>query len=395
MSLHEAIANNSLPLTRKLLDQSNRQELHSMASTGFYPIHQAAAVGSVEIIEYLLDCGAQIEAQTGGFDEERTPLLIAAMNGHLEATKFLIDRGANLNHRDEDDASALLLSTLKGHRGVSDFLIEQGCPLEEREARFYGTNIGEPSSHLSIDPKVEQYLKAHFEISQNEIPKVIEAFTQSASLGFEWAILFLAKELLNRESPYFRIAEAFYWLREGCRLNSEFGYSNLYNSYINLEILEFPSKFLNGLYNEYQDKGIRGYGMKNVQETISQRDPGYSFDTEYKLGRNWKLPVCTRMRDEISKELFFKLCLEVYQDGEVEDYEAEALKEFGKVLKLSYEEMKAIEENATNFLYGSENTQSLSSDSYKSRSRKFLLAFYDEAVVDQILGKMDSLFSRV
>ena len=58
----------------------------------------AARNGHTEVVEYLLDNGALIDAK-GVFGA--TGLHWAAINGHLKTVEFLIDRGANLTLRDK------------------------------------------------------------------------------------------------------------------------------------------------------------------------------------------------------------------------------------------------------------------------------------------------------
>jgi ankyrin repeat protein len=64
----------------------------------------AAQFDRVGAAEALLDAGANIERRT---KRGRTALMIAAMNGNVDNVRLLLQRGASVNVRDEDDRSAL------------------------------------------------------------------------------------------------------------------------------------------------------------------------------------------------------------------------------------------------------------------------------------------------
>jgi len=53
----------------------------------------ASCLGHAEMVEFLLKNGACIEHKT---DEMHTPLMEAAMDGHMEVAKLLIEAGAKV-----------------------------------------------------------------------------------------------------------------------------------------------------------------------------------------------------------------------------------------------------------------------------------------------------------
>lgn len=84
--------------------QQLRQEIVSRTRDECSPLFIACKNGLTRVVKYLLDvCGADIE-QRGRFEaleshhvHSVTPLWVAAVSGHLETVKLLIDRGANIN----------------------------------------------------------------------------------------------------------------------------------------------------------------------------------------------------------------------------------------------------------------------------------------------------------
>ena len=65
---------------------------------GRSPLHVAAAADYVEMMTFLITCGADIGAQTSG--EEQTVLHYAAKNGAVNCVKVLLTQGADIDSRD-------------------------------------------------------------------------------------------------------------------------------------------------------------------------------------------------------------------------------------------------------------------------------------------------------
>jgi protein phosphatase 1 regulatory subunit 12C len=59
--------------------------------------------------------------------EDDTPLHLSALNGNLEATKTLVERGAPLNNANENGFTPLLLAANVGKLEVLRYLTEIGA----------------------------------------------------------------------------------------------------------------------------------------------------------------------------------------------------------------------------------------------------------------------------
>jgi ankyrin repeat protein len=77
--------------------------------------------------------------------------MAAAMNGHSNIVRFLIDRGAGVNHQTRSGFSALLLAASRGHLRSVEVLLEKG-------ARIPGPSVqvAERNGHEAIVKLLQQ-----------------------------------------------------------------------------------------------------------------------------------------------------------------------------------------------------------------------------------------------
>lgn len=83
-----------LPIV-KLLVETYDVEVNK---TGWTALHYAATNGYDDIVKYLLDHAAYIDAES---PNASTPLMMAAMGGHITTVKLLLDEGADMNLRNQ------------------------------------------------------------------------------------------------------------------------------------------------------------------------------------------------------------------------------------------------------------------------------------------------------
>jgi len=80
---------------------------------------QNAWSGNTDIVKFLIDNGADIEAVDL---EMSTALMIASMRGHTDIVKLLIASSVNLNTKDRDGYTALIFATREGHTEIINLL---------------------------------------------------------------------------------------------------------------------------------------------------------------------------------------------------------------------------------------------------------------------------------
>lgn len=95
-ALHTACISGDLAQVKRLINQSNWTDMiNARDFCGWTPLHEASNHGHLEIIELLLENGADIEANDER-SENITPLHDACSCGHLKIIEFLLERGANV-----------------------------------------------------------------------------------------------------------------------------------------------------------------------------------------------------------------------------------------------------------------------------------------------------------
>ncbi|KAJ8408895.1 hypothetical protein AAFF_G00247130 [Aldrovandia affinis] len=105
-------------------------DVNAQSSTGNTALTYACAGGFVDVVKVLLKEGANIEDHN---ENGHTPLMEAASAGHVEVARVLLDYGAGINtHSNEFKESALTLACYKGHLDMVRFLLEAGADQEHK-----------------------------------------------------------------------------------------------------------------------------------------------------------------------------------------------------------------------------------------------------------------------
>ena len=127
--LHWAAIHGYLDTIKLLLDEGGAA-LGKTDAQGFNALHHAVQYGQTLCAHFLLERGLDLDCRD---DAQHTPLLWASYRGHGETVSYLLRRGANIRAQDDTGCSALHWAALKNHIDVAKILIKAGAPLDLRD----------------------------------------------------------------------------------------------------------------------------------------------------------------------------------------------------------------------------------------------------------------------
>jgi uncharacterized protein len=110
-----------------LLEHGARVDTASSNGMHVMLLHSAAAAHSVPIARLLLEHGAPVNARQGGSDFGFTPLMEAAYNGQVDMVEMLLQHGADLRLRDEEGRTAADHARAQGHASLAERLGSMAC----------------------------------------------------------------------------------------------------------------------------------------------------------------------------------------------------------------------------------------------------------------------------
>jgi len=102
-------------------------DIDSKDNCGRTVLMYAAMNGHAEILRLLIDKGAAIGIQD---NNGWTALMWAAIRGHAEIARVLIDKGADKDIQDNDGRTALMFATGRAHTEIARLLIEKGADID-------------------------------------------------------------------------------------------------------------------------------------------------------------------------------------------------------------------------------------------------------------------------
>jgi ankyrin repeat protein len=114
---------------------------------------RAAADGNVRSMRLLQMTGARVNSQGGCC----APLLLAAVEGRLDAVRYLLDQGADVNARDERGRNALTEAAFNGNAAVIKELILRGAELNALSDEGTALDIATKTKHEDAVELLKHY----------------------------------------------------------------------------------------------------------------------------------------------------------------------------------------------------------------------------------------------
>ncbi len=132
----------------KLLLEAKNATTNPTDSNGLTPLHKSATVGNKEMVQLLLDKGAELHAKD---PNGNTALHLAAYFGKEDAVKILLERKAAVDARSHKDTTPLDYAVLQGQEGVVKILLEQGALANVKTVDLLNIlSLALKKGHLSI-----------------------------------------------------------------------------------------------------------------------------------------------------------------------------------------------------------------------------------------------------
>jgi ankyrin repeat protein len=138
---------------------------------GFSSLGIALIRGKLEAAQFLLDCGAEINAQDNGY---RSPLFLAVEGGHIEITRMLLKRGARTDFIDVLHCTPLHIAvSMSNIQGVR-LLLEHGADVNVRDG------AGETPSQIALQMREDEIAKLLSEYgAKSDVVSPLGLFTNS------------------------------------------------------------------------------------------------------------------------------------------------------------------------------------------------------------------------
>ena len=133
LTLHEAAAIGAAERVRQLVSARGRL-IDSHSKDGFTALGLAAYFGQVEVVEFLINQGANLDL-TAGNSMMVAPLHQAVAAGHEAVVRLLVEAGADLDVRGQQGWTPLHAAARNGNTEMVRLLIGKGA---DRGARTAG-----------------------------------------------------------------------------------------------------------------------------------------------------------------------------------------------------------------------------------------------------------------
>ncbi len=118
-------------------------------------LHIAALSGSLEMVKYLVEHGAEINYKKT-FDQ--TALHMAAKSGSLKIFKYLVEHGADIKCKNSLDENALYVAASSGSLEIVKYLVEHGADINCKNS-YYQTALHNAVRSGSME--IVKYLVEH------------------------------------------------------------------------------------------------------------------------------------------------------------------------------------------------------------------------------------------
>jgi uncharacterized protein len=150
LNLYEAASVGQLATVQSIL-AAQPDLINSYAPDGFFALGLAAFFGHTEIVAFLLDHGADVQ-QAATNAQRVNSLHAASANRHFEIARMLIERGIDVNAKQEGGFTPLQEAAQNGQLELVEFLLQRGADTEAKnDAGDTALDIARASGHAAVE----------------------------------------------------------------------------------------------------------------------------------------------------------------------------------------------------------------------------------------------------
>jgi len=129
-TFHDAAESGDLEKVKAMLKDNPNLVFSRIFNFGSTPLHAAANNGHKQMVELLLDKGADVNVVD---QNDHTPLHHTAGNGHKQVVELLLAKGANVNAKMHYDLTPLHIAASEGHKDVVELLLAKGANVNAKD----------------------------------------------------------------------------------------------------------------------------------------------------------------------------------------------------------------------------------------------------------------------
>jgi ankyrin repeat protein len=122
--IHNSCMYGNIKSLKKLLDNGEDEDIEIRTFADYTPLHTACDNWNIDIVDELLNRGADINALN---ECCQTPLHLSCIIEDIEIVKLLINRGANVNLLDVWEQSALYMACGSDNEELVKLLLKNGA----------------------------------------------------------------------------------------------------------------------------------------------------------------------------------------------------------------------------------------------------------------------------